>query len=132
MSKSLIQTVNPTTQAIAANGIIAPGSVLRRYGCNCRLSGNAIELCGCGYYKVDADVTVEPTDVGNVTVALYADGSQIPSAVGTGNTATASAPVTVPITTTVRLREDGTTSLTYVLVEGAGDVTNISSRIEKS
>lgn len=132
MSKSLIQTVNPSTQAVAVDGIIPLGSVLRRYGCNCRLSGNAIELCGCGYYLVDAAFTVEPTAIGDVVVALYADGSQIPAAVGSGNAATAAAPVTVPITTTVRLREDGTTSLTFVLTNGAGNVTNASARVEKS
>jgi hypothetical protein len=131
MSKSLIQTVNPSTQAVAVDGIIPLGSVLRRYGCNCRLSGNAIELVGCGYYTVDAAVTVEPTAEGNVTVALYADGSQIPAAIGYGNVAAAS-PVTVPITTTIRLREDGTTSLTFVLTEGEGNVTNVSVRVEKS
>ena len=132
MSKSLIQTANPTTQAVAVNGIISLGSVLRRFGCNCRLSGNAIELSGCGYYKVDAAVTVEPTAIGDTTVALYADGIQIPAALGSGNAAAAGDPVTVPITTTVRLREDGTTSLTFVLTEGAGDVTNISARVEKA
>ena len=121
MSKSLIQTVNPSTQAVAVDGIIPLGSVLRRYGCNCRLSGNAVELVGCGYYTVDAAVTV----------ALYADGSQIPAAIGYGNAAAAS-PVTVPITTTIRLREDGTTSLTFVLTEGAGNVTNVSARVEKA
>jgi len=131
MSKSLIQTVNPSTQAVAVDGIIPLGSVLRRYGCNCRLSGNAVELVGCGYYTVDAAVTVEPTAEGNVTVALYADGSQIPAAIGYGNAAAAS-PVTVPITTTIRLREDGTTSLTFVLTEGEGNVTNVSARVEKS
>lgn len=130
MSKSLIQTVNPSTQAVAVDGILSLGSVLRRYGCNCRLSGNAIELVGCGYYSVDAAITVEPAAAGNVTVALYADGSQIPAAIGYGS-ADAAAPVTVPITTAVRLREDGTTSLTFVLAEGAGSVTNISVRVEK-
>ena len=131
MSRSKIQTVNPTTQAVAVNGIISLGSVLRRYGCNCRLSGNAIEISGCGYYDIDAAITVEPTAIGDVSVALYMDGAQVPSAIGTGNAATAEAPVTVPVITTVRLPADGTSSLTFVLTEGAGNVTNISVRVDK-
>ena len=132
MSKSLIQTVNPTTQAVALNGIISPGSVLRRFGCNCRLSGNAIELVGCGYYKVGATVTVEPTAAGSTVVSLFENGNTVPSAYGEGTAAAAGDAVTVPILTTVRLREDGTSSLTFVLTEGAGDVTNISAQIEKA
>ena len=131
MSRSKIQTVNPTTQAVAENGIITLGSVLRRFGCNCRLSGNAIEISGCGYYDVDAAVTVEPTAIGNVVVGLFEDGAQVPAAIGTGNAATASAPVTVPVITTVRLPEDGTSSLTFVLLAGAGNVTNVSVRVSK-
>lgn len=132
MSRSLIQTVNPTTQAVAENGIITLGSVYRRYGCNCRLSGNAIEISGCGYYKVNAAVTVEPTEIGSVAVALYMDGAQVPAAIGTGSAATASAPVTVPIPTTVRLPADGTSSLTFVLLSGAGNVTNVTVGVEKT
>ena len=71
MSKSLIQTVNPSPQTVEVNGIISPGSVLRRYGCDCRLSGNAVEISGTGYYKITAAVSVAPTATGPVTVAAY-------------------------------------------------------------
>ena len=131
MSRSKIQTVNPTTQAVAVNGIISLGSVLRRYGCNCRLSGNAIEISGCGYYDIDAAITVEPTAAGSTVVSLYQDGALVPSAFGTGTAAAAGDPVTVPVITTVRLPADGTSSLTFVLTEGAGNVTNISVRVDK-
>ena len=133
MSKSLIQTTNQTTQAVAVNGIISLGSVLRRYGCNCRLSGNAIEVEGEGYYKIDADVTVLPTVAGNVTVAVLENGVQIPSAISTGSTSVAGNPVTLPITTTIRKNCcGGASNLTVVLLAGAGNVTNISTRVEKS
>ena len=132
MSRSKIQTVNPTTQAVAVNGIISLGSVLRRYGCNCRLSGNAIEISGCGYYDVDAAITIEPTAAGTTVVSLYQDGATVPSAFGEGTAAAAGDPVTVPVITTVRLPENGTSNLTFVLTDGAGDVTNISARVTKS
>ena len=132
MGKSLIQTVNQTSQTVEENGIISLGSVLRRYGCNCRLSGNAIELAGQGYYTVDVNVSVVPTAVGNVTVALYNNNVQVPSAIAYG-TGEADSPITLPIQATIRqMCCDSADSLTVVLVEGAGQVTNISARVEKS
>ena len=58
MSKSLIQVANQSPQTVALNGIITLGSTQRRFGCNCRLSGNGIEVDGAGYYTVDASATV--------------------------------------------------------------------------
>ena len=131
MGKSLIQTVNQTTQSVDVEGIISLGSVLRRFGCNCRLSGNAIEVVGQGYYTVDLDVTVVPTEAGTVTVALYNNNVQIPSAIASG-TGEATSPITLSITTTIRqMCCDSADSLTVVLLEGAGNVTNISVRVEK-
>ena len=132
MSKSLIQTVNQSTQAVALDGIISLGSVLRRYGCSLRLNGNAIEIEGEGYYTIDAGVTVIPTAAGTVTVALYANGAQIPGAIAS-SIGTAGSPVTLPINTTVKQNCcGGATSITCVLTEGPGNVTNIAVRMEKS
>lgn len=132
MSRSLIQTTNQSSQAVALDGIVSLGSVLRRFGCNCRLNGNAIEIDGCGYYTIDCDVTVVPTAAGTVTVALFANGNQIPGAVASG-TGTAGSPLTLPITTTVRqgCNCDGASAITCVLLTGPGNVTNISTRVEK-
>ena len=132
MGKSLIQTTNQTAQNVEESGIISLGSVLRRYGCNCRLSGNAIEVVGQGYYTVDVDVTVVPTAEGAVTVALYNNNVQIPSAIAYA-TGAADSPITLPITTTIRqvCNCEGADSLTVILLEGAGQVTNISARVVK-
>ena len=131
MGKSLIQTVNQTSQAIEENGIVSLGSVLRRYGCNCRLTGNAIELVGQGYYVVDVDVSVSPTAAGAVTVALYNNNVQVPSAIAYG-TGEADSPLTLTISTTIRqMCCDSADSLTVVLLEGAGQVVNISARVVK-
>lgn len=134
MSKSLIQTANQSSQTVADNSIISLGSVIRRYGCNCRLSGNAIEVVGSGYYTIDANVTVAPTSVGTVTVALYNNGVQIPSAIASGSVSTAESPVTLPIQTTIRqgCNCDGADTITCMLVTGGGTVSNISLRVEKS
>ena len=133
MAKSLIQTSNQSSQTVALNSVIAPGTTIRRYGCNLRLSGNGIEVDGAGYYEFDCAVTVAPTTAGTVTVALYKDGVQIPSAVAS-STATAGDPVTLPIITTIRqgCECDGASNITLVLTEGPGTVSNVSIRATKS
>ena len=132
MSKSLIQTANSSQQNVAVNSIISLGSTLRRFGCNCRLNGNAIELRGEGYYAIDVDTTVTPTAAGNVTVTLFKDGVAIPSATATNSVSTVGNSTTLPITTTVRVGCcGGDSSITAVLVAGAGVVNNISMRVIK-
>ena len=130
MSKSLIQTANPSVQTVAANSIISLGSVQRRFGCNCRLSGNAIELDGQGYYTVDCAVNVAPTAAGTVTVALYDNGALIPGAVASATVGAGDA-ITLPLLATLRQGCccDSADTLTAVLVTGAGTVNNISLRV---
>lgn len=133
MGKSLIQVANPSEQNVAVNSIISLGSVQRRYGCNLRLSGNAIEVSGEGYYTVDADISVVPTAAGLVTVALYNNGVQIPGAVAYGAVSTAGNPVTLCINCTIRQGCccDSADNLTAVLLAGPGVVRNISLRVVK-
>ena len=133
MSRALLQTVNPAVQAVAENGIIAPGTVVRRYGCNIQLSGNGQEISGEGYYRLDGTVTVEPTAIGNVSVSLLENGVQIPGGIASGYASAADVPVTLPLVCTVRKQCGcaGASSITCVLTEGAGNVTNYSLRIAK-
>lgn len=134
MSKSLIQTVNQSSQTVAANSIIDLGSVIRRFGCNLRLNGNAIEVEGAGYYTIDCNVTVAPTAAGNVQVAIYKNGVPLTGATATGSATAAGNPITLPIQTTIRegCNCDGGTSLTLVLVAGASTVSNVALRVEKA
>lgn len=133
MSRSLIQTVNQSQQNVNANSVIPLGTVLRRFGCNCRLSGDSIIAMGDGYYKVDANVSVAPTEAGAVTVAIYSNGNPITGAIAYGSVDTAGNSVTLPIETTIRQRCCGSAaSLTVVLIEGAGVVRNIGVRVEKA
>ena len=133
MAKSLIQVANQSTQTVAVNSIIALGSTQRRFGCNCRLSGNSIEVDGTGYYVVDANVSVAPTSIGNVTVALYNNGVQVPGAVAYGSVSTAGNPTTLSINTTIRQTCcSSADNLTIVLLDGAGSVQNVSLRVIKA
>ena len=61
MSKSLIQTSNISSQNVAVGSVISLGSVLRRFGCNCRLNGSTVEVEGEGYYIIDVCATATPT-----------------------------------------------------------------------
>lgn len=132
MSRSLMQTVNASAQTVAVNGIIAPGSVTRRFGCNIRIDGNAQHLSGEGYYALTGIVTVEPTAAGLVTVALFEDGVQIPGAIASA-TAAAGDTITLPLVATTRLSCcKSSAQITAVLLEGAGTVTNYALRIEKA
>ena len=131
MSRSLIQVVNQSEQAVTANGIFALGTVQRRYGKDLRLSGNGIEATGTGYFLVDASVSVAPTAAGPVTVALYDNGIQVPGAIAYGTAATAEDPVNLSIVSAIRRGCccDGADNLTLVLIEGAGNGLNVSMRI---
>ena len=133
MSRSLIQVANPSTVTIAENSIIPLGSVQRRFGCNCRLSGNAIECAGEGYYTIDATVTVAPSAAGLVAVGLFVNGTQLPGAIA-AESAALDGVVTIPITATIRQGCccDSADNLTLVLLSGAGDVQNVSMRVEKA
>ena len=131
MSRSLIQTANSSDQNVANNGIIGLGQVLRRYGCNCRLNGDAIEIEGTGYYTVSATVTVTPTDAGDVFAAIYKDGVAVTAANST-QTAAVGDTVTLPLETTLRLGCcDTASSITLVLTSGEGVVNNVSMRVQK-
>lgn len=133
MSKSLIQTANQSSQTVAVGSVISLGSVLRRFGCNCRLNGNAIEIEGAGYYTISGTVTLAPTAAGGATVAVYENGVQIAGAIASGSVSTAGNNITLPIETTVRqgCNCDGASSITCILADGASTVKNISIRVEK-
>lgn len=132
MARSLIQIANQSNQNVAEGGIIGLGSVQRRFGCNLRLSGNAIEVSGDGYYGILGSVSVAPTAAGTVTVAIYNNGVQIPGVIASESVTTAENPVALPLVGTIRQsNNNGADNLTCVLVEGAGVVQNISLKVEK-
>ena len=133
MSKSLIQTANQSSQTVAVNSTISLGSTLRRFGCNCRLNGNSVEIDGAGYYTISGTVTLAPTAAGNVSVGVYANGVPITGATVTGSVTTAGNAITLPIETTVRqgCNCDGATQIALVLTVGASTVTGVSLRVEK-
>ena len=131
MSKSLLQTANIAEQIVADGGVVNPGVIVRRYGPNANLNGNAQTLAGAGYYELTGAISVAPTAAGEVQVALQQDGVNIPGAFGYATTTAADQYVTIPLVGTVRLFCDQAAQITCVLISGAGTVSNYSLRVEK-
>ena len=97
MSKSAIYTVNQSAQNVAVNGIINLGTIIRRFGPNLDLSGDAIMLNGAGYYDIDASITLAPTAAGNVTITAYKDNVAIPGATATEAVTELSKRICIPL-----------------------------------
>lgn len=130
--KSLIYVAMQTPTAVAVNGIIPLGTIVRRYGCNCNLNGNGIAINGQGYYDVDVSVEAVPDAAGTVTVQLLKDGVAVPGATATATVAAVANTVTLAFPATVRLGCCSTGSvLTLLLTGAASTVNNVAARVEK-
>ena len=132
MSKSAIYTTNTTAPTIAVDGIIPVGTTTRRYGCNIRQDGNAITLCGQGYYLVNVSATVTPTAAGTVSVTAQKDGVDIVGATGSETVAAVSNAANISITAIVRNACGCDSSiLSFVLGGVAAVVDNFAVTVEK-
>jgi len=134
MSKSAIYVANNTAQNVAVNGLINPGTVIRRFGCNLMLSGTAINTNGCGYYDIDASFIVAPTAAGNVTITMYKDGIAVPGASATATAAAENDILNLSFSALVREYcpcGESSSNLTFVLSETASNVTNVAIVGEK-
>ena len=121
--KSALYAAMQRPSAVAVGGVIPLGSLIRRYGCDVSLNGNAVNITGAGYYDVDASLTVAPAAVGTVTVTLYKDGVAVPGA----NDA-----LDLSITALVRqVCCAAGSALTLVLTGAAASVENVALRVQR-
>ena len=133
--KSAIYTAMQTPTEVAVNGVIPLGSLIRRYGYDISLNGNAVNIIGegygKGYYDVDVSVTVAPTAAGTVTATLIKDGVVVPGATASANAA-AGAPVTLAFPALVRQACCASGSaLSLVLTGAASTVSNVALRVQR-
>ena len=131
MSKSLIYTSTNATQALTVGSTIDLGSVIRRFGQNIRLNGNAITISGQGYYKISADVEFTGTTEGTATVTMLRDG--VVEAVRRVSL-TVGAIKNVPIQAVIReygCCANNTSNITFVLGGVAESVTEMSVIVTK-
>ena len=120
-----------TPTAVAVDGVIPLGSLIRRYGCDVTLNGNAVNITGAGYYDVDASVTVSPAAAGTVTITLYKDGVAVPGATAS-ETAAANGTVDLNIPALVRqVCCAAGSALTLVLTGAAATVNNVALRVQR-
>lgn len=129
--KSALYAALQTPTAVAVDGVIPLGSLIRRYGCDIGLNGNAVNLSGTGYYDVDASITATLTDAGTVAVTLYKDGLAVPGATAS-ETGAASGTVNLNIPALVRQACCASGSaLTLALSGAAATVTNVALRVQR-
>ena len=133
--KSALYTAMQTPTAVAVGGVIPLGGLIRRYGCDIALNGNAVNLLGgaqrAGYYDVDASITATLTAAGAVTATLYKDGVAVPGATAT---ATGAASGTVNLDLTALVRQPCCASgaaLTLVLTGVEATVDNVALRVQR-
>lgn len=91
MSNSVLYAVNSNTQTLPIGSTINFGNIVRRYGCNCNLSGGNVVLKGTGYYNINTNFSFVAGGAGTATIALYKDGVAIPGAFASRATAEAGA-----------------------------------------
>lgn len=129
--KSALYAALQTPTAVAIDGVIPLGSLIRRYGCDISLNGNAVNLSGAGYYDVDVSITVAPTAAGTVTATLVKDGVAIPGATASA-AAAAGAPTVLSFPALVRQACCAAgTALTLVLTGAAATVNNVALRVQR-
>ena len=134
--KSALYAAMQTPTAVAVGGVIPLGSLIRRYGCDVSLNGNAVNIVGgnqaAGYYDVDASITVAPTAAGTVTVTLYKDGVAVPGATASATAAAADDVVDLNIPALVRqVCCAAGSALTLVLTGAAAAVNNVALRVQR-
>lgn len=134
--KSALYAAMQTPSAVAVGGVIPLGSLIRRYGCDVSLNGNAVNITGgnqsAGYYDVDASLTVAPTAVGTVTVTLFKDGVAVPGATASATAAAADDALNLNITALVRqVCCAAGSALTLVLTGAAASVDNVALRVQR-
>lgn len=134
MSRSALYVANTSNQDVLVDGIINPGTIVRRFGPNINLAGNAIQLAGAGYYEINASITAAPTAAGEVTVTIFKDGVALQGATATVTAAGAGDYVNLSISSLVRefcSCCDGLSNLTFVLTGTNSTITNIAITVEK-
>ena len=134
--KSALYAAMQTPTAVAVGGVIPLGSLIRRYGCDVSLNGNAVNITGgnqsAGYYDVDASLTVAPAAVGTVTVTLFKDGVAVPGATASATAAAANDALDLNITALVRqVCCAAGSALTLVLTGAAASVDNVALRVQR-
>ena len=124
MSKSAIYTTNTSKPTVAVGGVVPVGVTTRRFGCNIKQDGNAITLCGQGYYLVNVSATVAPTAAGAVSLSAQKDGVEIVGATAAATATGASDELNLSITALIRNACGCESSILSLMLGGTEAVVN--------
>jgi len=139
MSKSAIQLINSTSQAVIENGTINMGSIIYRFGPNLTAGNGSLIIAGAGYYSVNVSATILPSAAGQVTMELYQNGNPIKGAIVSENAASTTVPITLTLPPImVKINYNGNCpcdslpeNITLVLTTGAGTVSSVVTQASK-
>lgn len=128
--KSALFAANTNDQTLAIGNVINFGSIVRRFGCNCNLSGGNATIQGSGYYDINTNFTFTASTAGTVIITLYKDGTQIPGAIST-TTVVADSIYSINISAIVREACCCESTITAVLSGTTGTINNAAIILEK-
>ena len=130
--KSGLYAVNNNAQALAINGIINFGNVVRRFGCHTNMDGGNVILRGSGYYTVMMKVVVTNASEAAITptITLYKDGTAYSGALAT-ETIAVGATRTFVIPCMIRETCDCDSTITAVLTGAAATINNATITVVK-
>lgn len=132
MARAAIYTVNATAPTVAAGGTVPLGNTVRRFGSCVRQDGNAINLCGQGYFRVGVSAAVTPAAAGTVTLAARRDGVDIIGAVAAATVAAADTAVSLSFEAIVRnVCDCDAATLSLVLTGGEAVLDNLAVVVER-
>ena len=138
MSKAALQASNVSIQSVDVNGQINIGNPKLRFGRDISVNNGSVSIKTCGYYNVNCCVTVQPTAIGEVSVKLQHNGTDISGAIAYGYATEASQSVTLNLGSIVRVTcnngcpcESIPDTVTAILVSGAGEVASVLTTVVK-
>ena len=131
--KSIIYAAQTTTPTVSTGEVIPLGTTFRRTGCKVKQDGNAIAICGSGYFKVDVVATLSAPATNILGVKLQKNGVDVIGAKAEATPAGVGDLVTLPISVVVTNSCPESNSILSVVLEGVEPtkVTNMTVVVEK-
>lgn len=138
MTKAYLFASNATTQTLTGGGSVDLGNPVHGFGQTCcqktiDVNGDNITLRECGYYDFDITATVSSSDVADVTIVPYVNGTPVNGVSSSETIAAANDTASVAVTFGVLVPRCSTAIVTLVATASAGNaiVTNVATTVEK-
>lgn len=130
MCRAIIYAANTNSQTVDDGRVINFGNIVRRYGCNCNVSGGNVIVSGTGYYEIDTDFTFQSGGDGTAVITLYQDGVEIPGGKASLSVAT-DLIYAVSVPAVIRQRCGCDSTIRAILSGVSGTFTNAAIVVDK-